>query len=238
MVSPSSLLPAVLSFLGLHQTNLLEEHGYQINTIDHLHMIRSPHIYEGRYFINAIGFTPESQAASIYVANNEREPAHENKLSLAEIYNTLCEKEGLEPETMKWITFDVNNDPETNGIITLIHDTRDIGPMDEVVILPDDIEWDLIVRTEYYPQMQLLTNQSPQRIILRNYPYKNQWGDIFPTNCIFFSFASSDDTISTTESGWPFDDKYQRDVLFFEEEQNQVPEDSEDSEQNDEPSFP
>ncbi|KKF93323.1 hypothetical protein CFO_g4311 [Ceratocystis platani] len=229
MISPSSLLPAVLSFLGLYQNNFIENHGYELRTIDHLHMIRSPHLYDGREFVNAIGFTPEAKAATIYFANNELEQTHENKLSLAEIYITLCDKEGFQPGDMKWITFDVNADPETDGFITIIHKIRGIDPMDEVEILPGDMEWDLIARTEYFRVMQMITTESPEKILLRNYGYTNNLGDVFPTNCIYFSF-SSDDTTSTTESGWPFDDEYQRDAVFLQELLNEAINNSEDSE--------
>ncbi|KAL1901212.1 hypothetical protein Cpir12675_000578 [Ceratocystis pirilliformis] len=231
MKSPFSFLSTFLSFFGLHQTNLIEDHGYQLKTIDHLHMIRSSHLYYGREYVNAIGFTPEAKAATIYIANNDQEPMHEDKLSLSEIYNTLCENEGLEPENMKWITFDVNDDPETDGIISIIHKKRGIDRLNEVVILPDDMEWDLIVRTEYYQLMEMVTAQSPQKILLRHYSYvsSSDWELVLFTNCIYFSFESPEDTISTGQSGWPFDDEDQREAVFFEEQDNEFSDDSDDS---------
>ncbi|KAL2884874.1 hypothetical protein HOO65_090169 [Ceratocystis lukuohia] len=235
MKSPFSFLSTVLSFLGLYQTSLIEDHGYELKTIDHLHMIRSPHLYDGRDYVNTIGFTPEAKAATIYIANNDLEPIHDDKLSLAQIYNTLCEMEGLEPEDMRWITFDVIDDEETNAAIANIHENRGIDRLDEVEILPSDLEWDPIVRTKYYRLMQMITTQLPQKIYLRHYLYSsddNRELVIF-TNCIYFAFASPDDAISTAHSGWPFDDQDQRETMFAEEQDNEFSDDSDGSESSD-----
>ncbi|KKF93550.1 hypothetical protein CFO_g4094 [Ceratocystis platani] len=129
--------------------------------------------------------------ASIYIANNEEEPDHRNKLSLTEIYIILARMKNLEPNDMKAVMFDVDEDEQTVNIIDNIRRDRDLGPLETVSILPGDKEWDTICSTQYYLKLLQVMSKPVQKILLMNREYVVGWGEPGITYRIVFSSPES-----------------------------------------------
>ncbi|KAL1901215.1 hypothetical protein Cpir12675_000581 [Ceratocystis pirilliformis] len=142
-------------------------------------------------FLDVISFYPEMKMASIYIANNEEEPDHEDKLSLTEIYIILAGMKNLEPNDMKAVIFDVDEDEKTINIIDNIRRDRNLGPRETVSILPGDKEWDTICGTQYYLKLLQVMSKPVQKILLMNQEHVTSWGETGITYRIVFSSPKS-----------------------------------------------
>ncbi|KAL1901242.1 hypothetical protein Cpir12675_000608 [Ceratocystis pirilliformis] len=143
---------------------------------------------EGYELITIIGFHPWKKIATIHLANNDKEPQHDKKLSLGEIYSALADKHGYMRDDIEWVVFDINNNPKTDEIVARIRKDRGLGPKDEAVILPTDEEWDTILDTKYYAQAQQVNSRPLDRILLKHHFHTTIGESLFPTERIHFSF--------------------------------------------------
>ncbi|KAL2889180.1 hypothetical protein HOO65_030681 [Ceratocystis lukuohia] len=224
----------VLSLIGLVQGGILEDHGYEVQSWDGtLHVVFSPKYYHNIQFLDVIAFRPESKIATIRVANNEKERHHTNKLSLGQIYTALAGVKKLEPDDMRWVILDVNEDLETDKVIDRIRKGRNLKPKQEVRILPGDEEWDTILGTQYYEKVTQVINKPVQKILLRNQDRRHPKRGVEPMNRVLFSFpaleeggpttgAASDDWATETQSS--LDDEEQEaalKALFADEEEKE-----------------
>ncbi|KAL2884890.1 hypothetical protein HOO65_090185 [Ceratocystis lukuohia] len=184
----ASLSFLALSLLSLSLASGIEDHGYNLKIKDHLYSVFSPHYGNGAACLDAIHFNDYSKVASIFVAKNDQEPEHDNKLSLAEVYTALCEKEGMTANDMHWLTFSVDHGSNTNRIIGLIRQGRKWKNIQEVELLPGDRDWDSIVGTDHYKMMRQLINKPVKKIILKKFYQHDYLGSRSYTEGIHFSF--------------------------------------------------
>ncbi|KAL1896221.1 hypothetical protein Cpir12675_002929 [Ceratocystis pirilliformis] len=225
----------VLSLISLVQGDILEDHGYQVQSWNGtLHVVFSPKYYDNIQFLNVIAFRPESKIATIRVANNEKERHHTNKLSLAQIFTALAGVNNLEPDDMRWVILDVNEDLQTDKVIDGIRKSHNLKPKEEVKILPGDEEWDTILGTQYYEKVTQIINKPVQKILLRNQDRRHPRRGVEPINRILFSFpvleewgpttgAASDGLATETQSS--LDDEEQEAALraLFADEEEKEP---------------
>ncbi|KKF94401.1 hypothetical protein CFO_g3242 [Ceratocystis platani] len=137
-----------------------------------------------------MAFSPKLKISTIYMAWTDEEPDHENKLSLTEIYNALAEKEGMKPDEMRWVTFEVVvGDFETDLLIDSIRQNRTLGSLEEVRILPGDKEWDMVAATQYYTNLLQVINKPVQKMLIRSINSGRPWEKVNYVNRMFFSFG-------------------------------------------------
>ncbi|KKF94402.1 hypothetical protein CFO_g3243 [Ceratocystis platani] len=168
-------------------------------------------------------FHPNQKAATIYMTKNDDEPDHKNKLSLTEIYNALAKRKGTEPGEMRVVTFEVElADKETNGLISGIRKDRNLGPFEEIKILPGADEWDMIATTQYYAKLLQVVNRPIQKIVIRNRDHFGWLSEVTHINRVSFSLAPPENKapvpgtateVSAAEVQAEFDDEEQEAAL-------------------------
>ncbi|KAL2885832.1 hypothetical protein HOO65_070294 [Ceratocystis lukuohia] len=171
-------------------TDVMADHGYDVRTWRDKLLVFSLGYEEDTEFVDIISFYPRCKAAIIETSKNDKEPEHENKLSLTEVYNTLAKRRGAEPNEMRLVVFDVEKeDTETDEVIAEIRRGRNVGTWEEVRILLGEEEWDRILATEYYVKLLQVVNRPVQRIIIRTRDHVDWRGNVIYTNRIFFSLG-------------------------------------------------
>ncbi|KAL2884934.1 hypothetical protein HOO65_090229 [Ceratocystis lukuohia] len=185
----SVTLPLALSLVSLGQATTLEDNGYlkvSAGSVDGV-LFRDPH---GRYQLaDTISFHPWMKMATIYVADNEMEPEHQNKLGLTEIYTALAEEHKRKPEDVDWIVTEVMGDPEMEDFILGIRKGRGVGPKDEVIITPGQDEWRKIQDTKHYMYAALVNRKAIDKIIITTHQ-RMVSGVTFDINSFHFYFPS------------------------------------------------
>ncbi|KKF93324.1 hypothetical protein CFO_g4312 [Ceratocystis platani] len=183
---------------GLAQAGVFEQHGYEVENIGHTHAVFSPQYLKSFVFLDLISFYPETKIAAIYIAKNDQEQIHENKLSLSEIFVSLCQIHDFGSDDMRGLVFDIYEVLEVNRVIDRIRSSRDLGPKEEVEVIPGSSEWDIILDTEYYTRMLQVTNKQGIKILLMSQD-RPDWGDsTYSVDRIYFSFLASTDKASVT----------------------------------------
>ncbi|KAL2884886.1 hypothetical protein HOO65_090181 [Ceratocystis lukuohia] len=206
MKSPLSYLPVALPFFGLIQGSIIEDHGYKLTVEGHKYEIYSPYYYGGDECLDGVKFYPKEKFASISFADSDQEPEHTNRLGLAEIFNTLCQEEDIDPDDMNGLSFEVNLDQESDDDIAVIREDRKLSPIEEVKILPSDKEWNWVVQTSYYQKLKQLIKKPVQKALIRGFYETNIWDENFPANTIYFLFTPPVDDVSSAEAASLFDD--------------------------------
>ncbi|PHH55066.1 hypothetical protein CFIMG_007566RA00001 [Ceratocystis fimbriata CBS 114723] len=197
---PMSYLALALPLFSAVQADIFTDHNYDLKVLyDGRYLIFSPEYHEGCEILDLIEFYPEAKIANIRVARNDEEEKHKNKLDLTEIYTTLAETSNLKPDDMRWVVFDVDNDPKTNKMIAKIRNNHRLRPKEEVKIIPTDTEWNTIMGTQYYRKILQIMDKPVQKILLRNQDCTSRSSEIQPTDRIHFSFLPSKDAAFATE---------------------------------------
>ncbi|KAL2884928.1 hypothetical protein HOO65_090223 [Ceratocystis lukuohia] len=184
-------LPFVLSFLSLAQATILEDHGYRkvsAGDIDGVLFLNPNGDYE---LIDVISFHPFMKMAKIFIAYNGKEPGHQNKLGLGDIYTALAEERKRKPEDIDWIVSEVEDDSEMEDFILDIRNGRNVGPTDEVMIIPGEKEWDSILKTKHYKYASLVNRKELEKIIVRTH-YRTIYKTTYEVNSFHFYFPSSE----------------------------------------------
>ncbi|KAL1901237.1 hypothetical protein Cpir12675_000603 [Ceratocystis pirilliformis] len=182
-------LPLALSLVSLSQATILENKGYRkvsAGGVDGV-LFRDP--YGSYQLADAISFHPWMKMATIYIANNDMEPEHQNKLSLTEIYTALAEEHKRKPEDVDWIVTEVVGDPEMEDFILGIRKGRNVGPKDEVIITPSQHEWKKILDTKHYMYAALVNRKAIDKIIITTHQ-RTQPGVTFDVSSFHFYFPS------------------------------------------------
>ncbi|KKF93997.1 hypothetical protein CFO_g3655 [Ceratocystis platani] len=209
-------LPLALSLLGLAQATILEDNGYQkvsAGTMDAV-LLRDEN---GDYrLIDAISFHPWMKTATIYAANNDVEPEHQNKLGAAEIYTSLAEEHKRNPKDIDWIIAEVVGDLKMEELISNIRQGRNVKPGDEVTIVPSDKEWKSILDTKYYAFAALVNPKAMEKVIVRTHT-RSRNPVPFPVDSFHFYFPGSENGKLEDGSSAPGEDTEKDDGMKWEE---------------------
>ncbi|KAL2884941.1 hypothetical protein HOO65_090236 [Ceratocystis lukuohia] len=162
-------LPLFLSLLHLAQAATLEDHGYHKISSGDIDAVLSRDKQGNHLVVDSIRFHPLMKMATIYIASNEMEFEHEKKLGLSEIYTALAKEHNREPEEIDWVVTEVTEDQEIEQALREIRKSRNVGPRDDVTIVPRDYEWDEIMDTKYYMHAELVNQRKIDKIILRKH---------------------------------------------------------------------
>ncbi|KAL1901243.1 hypothetical protein Cpir12675_000609 [Ceratocystis pirilliformis] len=213
-------LPIALALISPALAGILEENGYEIESFEGVDSVAYIDKQGDYLLVGVIGFYPEMGAATIYYVNNDIQPESESKLGLEGIYNVLAEKHNCKPDDVKWLAFNVMDDEETDNLISSIRASRKPGTK-EFRILPNDHEWDMILKTKYYKQAALVNRRPLDRIVVKTH-YRLHEGYIIPIDRIQFSFQNLEDAEANDEDSQPFNgDEQEAQMMALYEEQEQ-----------------
>ncbi|KAL2884944.1 hypothetical protein HOO65_090239 [Ceratocystis lukuohia] len=186
----SASLPMALSLLGLAQAGLLEDHGYRRMSSGDIEAVFFADGSGNSQLMDIISFHPWMKMATLYVADDEIEPEHPNKLSLSEIYNALAEEHNRLPSAIDWIVTEVAGDEKIGTMIAEIREGRKLGPNDEVVIIPGDMEWNAILDTDYYMNAALVNRKAIDKVIIRT-TSRTMFDKTFDISSMHFHFPGN-----------------------------------------------
>ncbi|KAL1901238.1 hypothetical protein Cpir12675_000604 [Ceratocystis pirilliformis] len=195
----SASLCLVLPLLTFARATTLENNGYHKVSNRQIDSILYRDGDRDYQLINTIGFHPWMKMATIYVANNDIEPEHENKLSLPDIYADLAKRHKLKPEDVDWIVTEIAGDAEIEATILEIREGRNVGLHDEVTVAPNDKEWNTILGTKYYRNAASVNHKAVERVIIRMHT-RTLLGDTFDVDSLMFHFPTQENTNSQEEA--------------------------------------
>ncbi|KAL2884616.1 hypothetical protein HOO65_100020 [Ceratocystis lukuohia] len=187
----SASLPLALSILSLAQAGIIEDRGYQVRVsgdVDSVLSLDSDREYQ---LIDIISFHPRMNLATIFIANNDMEAESEKKLSLGQIYTSLAEKRGRNPEDIDWVLAKVDGDIETDVLIRGIRKDREVGPTEDITVRADNKEWKAILDTKYYKDAAAVNNKAVEAILIRT-KQEAVLGEMVDINSFYFHFPAKE----------------------------------------------
>ncbi|KAL1901240.1 hypothetical protein Cpir12675_000606 [Ceratocystis pirilliformis] len=184
----SAYLPLALSLLGLAQASMTPP-GYDRFSLGNIDSVLLSDEDKNCHLIEVIMFHPWMKAATIYFVDEDIQPKRGSRLGLTESYNVLAKARERDPKDIDWIITEVTEDWETEDLIRDIRESRGIGPTDEVVVVPGDLDWDAIFGTKYRRYASLVNHKEIDRVLIRTVQRVTS-GATLNSECFYFYFPT------------------------------------------------